>query len=168
MYGLQTLGELEFTSPFVDNMIRERVSTSGVLRPLEPESELTACNVPLENIGVINAVAVKRYLEGQALWDIKFAGTIKGIAKMRAKNLELARKEGRKSMGVLHGALAGENSGKHRRRSEDGGSASSSMTFLGSSTWSMSWALDGENPPPSSIVSRRDTAEARRYVQRLR
>lgn len=143
-------------------MIRERVSTSGVLRPLEPESELPACNLPLENMGVINASAVKRYLEGQALWDAKFSGTIKGIAKMRAKNLELARKEGRKSMGALHGALASEHSG--RRRSEDGGSASSSMTFLGSSTWNMSWALDGENPPPSSIVSRRDTAEARRYV----
>lgn len=138
-------------------MIRERVSTSGVLRPLEPESELPACKMRLEDIGVINVSAVKRYLEGQALWDAKFSGTIKSIAKMRVKNLELARKEGRKSMSVLHGALA--NGAKTPE--EHGGSPSSSVTFLGSNTWSMGWALEGENPPPSSIVSRRDTAEAR-------
>ncbi|CAE6468262.1 unnamed protein product [Rhizoctonia solani] len=162
VYNLQALGQAGFESPFKDNMIRERVSTAGVLRQLEPESELPACNVPLENIGTINASAVKRYLEGQALWDAKFSGTIKSIAKMRIKNLELARKEGRKSMGAFYGALA--NGTIKEGDGEGGGSPSSSVTFLGSPNWSMSWALEGENPPPSSIVSRRDTAEARQLA----
>ncbi|CAE6346975.1 unnamed protein product [Rhizoctonia solani] len=164
VYKLQSIGTSGFESPFKDNMIRERVSTSGVLRPLEPESELPACNVPLEDIGAINAAAVKRYLEGQALWDIKFSGTLKSIAKTRVKNLELARKEGRKSMGALAGALANGTLKDGEGREENGGSPSSSVTFLGSSNWSMSWALEGENPPPSSIVSRRDTAEARQLA----
>ncbi|QRV97947.1 carbohydrate esterase family 10 protein [Ceratobasidium sp. AG-Ba] len=162
VYNLQAIGQPGFESPFTDNMIRERVSTSGVLRPLEPESELAACTMDLADIGAINAAAVKRYLEGQALWDEKFKSTIKSIAKERAKHLELARKEGRKSIAALHGALA--NGSPSRKSEDDTGSASSSMTFLGSSTWNMSWALDGENPPPSSIVSRRDTAEARQLA----
>ena len=31
--------------------------------------------------------------------------------------------------------------------------------------WTWAWALDDEHPPPSSIVSRRDTAEARRLAR---
>ncbi|KAH7329803.1 hypothetical protein B0J17DRAFT_679742 [Rhizoctonia solani] len=162
VYNLQAIGQAGFESPYKDNMIRERVSTAGVIRPLEPENELPACNVPLENIGTINASAVKRYLEGQALWDAKFSGTIKSIAKTRVKNLELARKEGRKSLGAFYGALA--NGTIKDGDVEAGGSPSSSVTFLGSANWSMSWALEGENPPPSSIVSRRDTAEARQLA----
>ncbi|KAG8726661.1 hypothetical protein FRC11_014744, partial [Ceratobasidium sp. 423] len=166
VYNLQMLGQAGFESPFKDGMIRERVSTEGVLRPLEPESELAACNVPLEIIGTINASAVKRYLEGQTLWDSKFSGTIKNIAKMRVKNLELARKEGRKSMGAFYGALANGTIREGEGKGDAGGSGSpsSSVTFLGSPNWSMGWALDGENPPPSSIVSRRDTAEARQLA----
>ncbi|CAE6373167.1 unnamed protein product [Rhizoctonia solani] len=165
VYKLQAMGTSGFESPFKNNMIRERVSTAGVLRPLEPESKLDACKVPLEAIGVINAAAVKRYLEGQALWDAKFSGTLKSIAKTRLKNLELARKEGRKSMGALAGGLAnGTLKDGEGGKEEADGSPSSSVTFLGSSNWSMSWALEGENPPPSSIVSRRDTAEARQLA----
>ncbi|QRW25189.1 carbohydrate esterase family 10 protein [Rhizoctonia solani] len=165
VYKLQATGTSGFESPFKNNMIRERVSTAGVLRPLEPESKLDACKVPLEAIGVINAAAVKRYLEGQALWDAKFSGTLKSIAKTRLKNLELARKEGRKSMGALAGGLAnGTLKDGEGGKEEADGSPSSSVTFLGSSNWSMSWALEGENPPPSSIVSRRDTAEARQLA----
>ncbi|KAG9127908.1 hypothetical protein FRC07_007754 [Ceratobasidium sp. 392] len=164
VYNLHAIGHPSFESPFKDNMIRERVSTSGVLRPLEPASELPACTMELANIGVINAAAVKRYLEGQALWDAKFASTIKSIAKEREKNLRLARKEGRKSSAVLHEALANGSTSGRRQSEDDTSSASSSMTFLGSSHWNMSWALDGENPPPSSIVSRRDTAEARQLA----
>lgn len=32
-------------------------------------------------------------------------------------------------------------------------------------SWGWSWVTDGEHPPPSSIVSRRDTAEARRLAR---
>jgi len=32
-------------------------------------------------------------------------------------------------------------------------------------TWGFSWVFEGEHPPPSSIVSRRDTAEARKLAR---
>ena len=32
-------------------------------------------------------------------------------------------------------------------------------------TWVWTWALDGEHPPPTSIVSRRDTSEARNLAR---
>lgn len=32
-------------------------------------------------------------------------------------------------------------------------------------SWIWTWALDGEHPPPTSIVSRRDTAEARHLAR---
>ncbi len=37
-------------SPFIDNMIRERVSMHGEIRPLEPEEDLFPCNMPIESI----------------------------------------------------------------------------------------------------------------------
>lgn len=47
-------------------MIRERVSINGVIRPLNPESELQALNVDPEDIGVIKEGPVKRWLEGRS------------------------------------------------------------------------------------------------------
>lgn len=40
--------------------------------------------------------------------------------------------------------------------------SSNPHTMLNSPLWSWTWALEGENPPPSSLVARRDTSEARR------
>lgn len=52
----------------------------------------------------------------------------------------------------LHkGALSSRKSKKSQRDEADAERRS----------WMWTWALDGEHPPPSSIVSRRDTVEAR-------
>ena len=60
--------------PFVeDGMIRERVSTRGVLRPLEPESEIPSLHLPREELGMIKELPAKRYLTGQGLWDVRYA-----------------------------------------------------------------------------------------------
>ncbi|KAH7928695.1 alpha/beta-hydrolase [Leucogyrophana mollusca] len=145
-----------------EGMIRERVSTRGVIRPLEPESELDAFHVPPEIIGVLSELAVRRYIEGKAKFDKKFAKDIHAIEKHRSRNLELAKKDVHKNMANLQGSLNGkEQTGESSTRKgiKEGLEAASG-------SWFWAWALDmDERPPPSSIVSRRDTDEARRLAQ---
>ena len=66
-------------------MIRERISTRGVIRPLEPESELDAFQLPPELIGEISELAVRRYMDGQARFSRKFGKTAKAIEKARLR-----------------------------------------------------------------------------------
>ena len=47
-----------------DNMIRERVSITGVVRTMEPESEMSMLHLDKEDLGVIKEAPVKRYLAG--------------------------------------------------------------------------------------------------------
>lgn len=49
---------------YVDGMIRERVSITGVVRPMEPESEMSMLHLDPEDLGLIKENAVKRYLAG--------------------------------------------------------------------------------------------------------
>lgn len=138
-------------------MIRERVSTRGVVRPLEPEAELSAFALPPELVGVISELALRRYLDGRTKFDKKFHKTTKSIAKQRKRNLETAKKDAMKNMSQLQTYLADDKRANGQpppkfRCIQDG---------LKSGSWSWAWALDvDEHPPPSSIVSRRDTDEA--------
>ncbi|KZV82439.1 alpha/beta-hydrolase [Exidia glandulosa HHB12029] len=128
-------------SPYVDNMIRERVSTLGVIRPLEPESEVPALCKPEERVGIISEASAKRYLEARITFDKKFARTSKNIERSRSKHLSKAHKEGHRVMEQLARAPV-------------------ETLSLGSVS---PWYLDpSEVPPSSSLVARRDTAEARR------
>ncbi|EJT96875.1 alpha/beta-hydrolase [Dacryopinax primogenitus] len=132
----------------VDNMIRERVSRTGTIRPLEPPSELPACEIALADIGVIKENAAKRYLHGQALWDKKFASTVRSVEKNRIKHLKRAGKDAdRRASLYVTGKV------NHRTLNDE------------DPTWGWGWAVDGEDPPPSSIVARRDTHEARHLAR---
>lgn len=139
-------------------MIRERISTKGVIRPLEPESELDAMKVPSAFIGNISELAIRRFIEGLDKFDRKFAHAIKVVEKHRRNNLERANKDIIRNMTVLQQTLEREES-----EEEEGAQPHIKEGLIPSSgSWSWAWALDGdENPPPSSIVSRRDTEEAR-------
>lgn len=129
-------------------MIRERVSTQGVIRDLEPEAVLDAFHVPPDIIGVLSELAVRRYLDGKAKYAKKFHREFRSIEKQRKKNLELAKQDAIKNLESL------QNSETVQQRLREGEAAPDS--------WLWSWALDNdERPPPSSIVSRRDTDEAR-------
>lgn len=144
-------------------MIRERVSTQGVIRPLECENELDAFQVPPNIIGVLSELAVRRYINGKTHFDRKFAGAIKKIEKHRRRNLEQAKKDTLRNMTQLQTCLSrdGEDSNKGNRKKgiKEG-------LLAASGSWSWAWALDGdERPPPSSIVSRRDTQEARQLAR---
>lgn len=170
-------------------MIRERVSTQGVIRPLEPEADLAAFALPHELVGVISELAIRRYQEGRIKFDKKFRKTTKTIEKDRKRNLEMANKDAVRNMTQLQMSLqqedqSRENKGKEKetmmrhsmldairsrsqsqsRRGETPKDIKEGITSCGSLSWA--WALDiDERPPPSSIVSRRDTDEAVRLAK---
>ncbi|KAF8514646.1 lipase/ esterase [Hysterangium stoloniferum] len=139
-----------------DAMIRERVSFQGVIRPLEPESEIPALLFPVEYIGVLLEPIARRYVESQALWEKKFAKATKRVASERKKNLELA--EGEALHTVLNTTTHSSMSSILKKTRNVAQLKSDSEPGL--HIRACSWALENERPPRSSIVSRRDTAEA--------
>jgi hypothetical protein len=136
-------------------MIRERVSTHGLIRPLEPEIELPAMKVPSELIGTLSEVAIRRYVTGKERFDKKFARTIKRIEKHRLRNISRASQDMNQHIVALQHYLERES------MAAPGGADRSTSALSAPSSWNMAWALDeDERPPPSSIVARRDTEEA--------
>lgn len=158
-------------------MIRERVATNGVTRPLEEEASIPACNMTLDEVGVLNENSVRRYIHGQAIWEKKFSGLARSIDAQRKKNMTLSQKKGAKMLDKLKRQLHLLEEGtpsaeattepKTTADEEDHLDLSNvySKTVLGSRQWTWGWAIDGENPPPSSIVARGDTKEARRLSE---
>lgn len=141
------------------DMIRERVSTQGMIRPLEPIDKLDALHVPPAIIGVLSERAVRRYLEGKALFDQKYAKELLTIEKQRNRNIDLAKKDIARKITHFQELQNGRASGKQKETSQafrDG---------LESPTGAWGWAWADEQPPPSSIVSRRDTDESRRLAR---
>ncbi|KAF8703687.1 hypothetical protein AX14_014142 [Amanita brunnescens Koide BX004] len=134
--------------PWAGPMIRERVSTRGVLRPLEPESDIIACSMPPDVVGLLSERAIRRYLESAMIFDKKFARHAKAIERQRRQNLKRAEKQTTKSLEAYKDLAARRNNGTNRLEPT-------------SMNKSWAWALDvHEKPPPSSIVARRDTKEA--------
>ena len=72
-------------------MIRERVSTHGIIRPLEADPELLAMLVSPELIGTPSEHALRRYVAGSACFEKKFARTLRRIAKQCKQYLERER-----------------------------------------------------------------------------
>lgn len=128
-------------------MIRERVSTQGIIRPLEQEEDLPAFRLSPQLIGITPEVVLERYMAAKQAADQKFASTIKSIEKARMRNIERASQDFAQRAAALQCYL----------RSAGG---------AGGEAWRLAWALDAdERPPPSSIVGRLDTEEAMRFAQ---
>ena len=136
-------------------MIRERVSTHGIIRPLEPESELSAFSLPPERIGQVSELAMRRFFDAKTKFDKKFGRTYKSIEKHRLKHIERAKKDAMRNMTQLQNYINQDE----KREGETLKGVKEGLVASGS--WSWAWALDvDEKPPPSSIVARRDTHEA--------
>lgn len=140
-------------------MIRERVSTQGIIRPLEPPDKIDGLHVPPEIIGVLSERAVRRYLEGKALFDRKYAKELLTIEKERKRNIDLAKKDITRNLAHLQELQNGRAPGKQKETSQ----AFRDGLELSTGAWGWAWA--DERPPPSSIVSRRDTDESRRLAR---
>lgn len=165
-------------------MIRERISPNGISRPLESPSELAALQMPVDEIGMLKEGPASRYLDGQALWAKKYARAARQVEKRRLKNIKRAEekdgRELRKMWGerVKRGSLTpsspstptvsedpkegrsgterGQPVGDRQNGTETGGQTESTSKDILDQSWSWTWALHGESPPPSAIVSRRD------------
>ena len=132
--------------------IRQRISTKGIVRLMEPESQLKALTMPVGTVGMINELSAQRYLEAQDVWDKRFKDTLKAISKQRQRNLEHSEIEDKARLDRLKESAPFQK-----------GDTDEMNKVLNSTNWSWAWVLAGdENPPPAALVARRDTAEARR------
>ncbi|CAO1621755.1 unnamed protein product [Parajaminaea phylloscopi] len=163
-------GQVPLKRPeYREHMIRERVDVRGAVRPLEEEEQLQAIRLFVdhpEQIGVIREGPVKRYLEGQGLWDSKFKRTAKKVEKKRKANEELYER-------ILEKAVASGKIGPHGGSSDTRGQARPREWVVGREEGASGeeWvdearygpvdvALSGETPPPSALAGRRDCDDA--------
>ena len=147
-------------------MIRERVSTNGVIRPLEPESELPALQLPEELVGEVNELVVQRYYAGREEFGRRFAKVYKSVEKERRRNIQRHAHDALHHMAQLQNALASEEPEKGKKRGAGPTPKGIQEGLISAGSWPWAWALDvDEAPPPSSIVARRDTEEARRLMR---
>lgn len=66
---------------FKDHMIRQKVTRHGATHPLVNESELPACRIKPEDVGIIKEGQVKKWLDAKGQWDSRFATTKAKIHK---------------------------------------------------------------------------------------
>lgn len=91
--------------PYVDNMVRERIGVTGVVRPLESQEDMDILKIDPEDVGLIKEAPVKRYLAGsesprlacrasmvadprrftEAIWDKRFKSTYEKVQKKRER-----------------------------------------------------------------------------------
>jgi len=76
------------------NMIRQRVSTHGITRPMEPESEMAALNIPASKICIINSTPTKRWLARHQQWEKTYHKAKRQIQAKRAKEYMIAHQQG--------------------------------------------------------------------------
>jgi len=142
-------------------MIRERVSTQGLTRPLEAESDLDAFKIDPNMIGNMSELVIRRCISSEAHFRQKFSSTYESIDKSRKKNLEREAKEEGKRFDTMRASASNSSN----LSSSSGNHARFRQSVLDSPGWGYAWALDeNERPPPSSIAARRDTVEARQLA----
>jgi hypothetical protein len=73
--------------PFRGHMIRQRVTTNGEVYPLEPASQLAACTMDRNDIGVIKEAPVRKWMKAKLEWDTRYASSKRRVQKERAKEM---------------------------------------------------------------------------------
>ncbi|KAM0793477.1 hypothetical protein ACM66B_000919 [Microbotryomycetes sp. NB124-2] len=172
---------------YVDNMIRERVGLTGVVRALEPENELECLKIDPEDLGVVKEAPVKRYLAGKTIWDKKFKSVAQRVQREREANLQKSmREEASRLTERMKQVKKHHEQPQALNNNNSENSVSSPIQQVASpepmdspSTLQQAsnqrqpqhvrgiWDLRGENPPPSSIAARKDTREARALAKTL-
>ncbi|GAA6058771.1 hypothetical protein JCM10212_001887 [Sporobolomyces blumeae] len=81
--------------PFdASHMIRQRVSTHGKIRPLEPPSALPGCTIDPEHVGKLHAGPVRKWLAQRAKWDAKYRTELDKYVQIRVDDRARAEREG--------------------------------------------------------------------------
>ncbi|WFD34337.1 hypothetical protein MCUN1_001176 [Malassezia cuniculi] len=131
---------------FVDNMIRERVSFAGDIRPLEEASSLAALRMTPDDVGRVREAALKRFDEGHQLWKKRYKGAARRAERKRQqyrtkvnRMLDKAKRDG-----LLDDAPDIDTDERQWRWLD--------LAICGP-------AELNEHPPPSAAVGRRDTRD---------
>lgn len=61
--------------PFINHMVRQRVTRHGVTHPLAKPEELPGCCLEPDEIGVIKSGQVQKWLTAKGQWDTRYATT---------------------------------------------------------------------------------------------
>lgn len=140
--------------------------------------------MPSDEIGMLKEGPAIRYLNGQALYAKKYRHTAKRVEKRRLKNIRNATEKDGKKLERMWGDRVSREKEKVKQLDLDEGwetdiaeGAADDLDGRGlqgategrkgrnpiggsgdilDQSWSWTWALHGEAPPPSAIVSRRD------------
>ncbi|GAA6018270.1 hypothetical protein JCM8202_001312 [Rhodotorula sphaerocarpa] len=76
------------------NMIRQRVSLHGLIRPLEPPEDLPGCRMRPDEIGKLHAVPVRKWLAQRRKWDDRFAKDLAHWREVKLADRARAEREG--------------------------------------------------------------------------
>ncbi|EKM59247.1 uncharacterized protein PHACADRAFT_87660 [Phanerochaete carnosa HHB-10118-sp] len=145
-------------------MLRERVDIFGQVRPMEPEEDIQALNIPARLIGIIKEEPVKRWLTGQELWDHRYhKAAVQAIQqrehyeKKYAMLLEKSRSQG------LELANDHQSHSESRRRRASTASNESMLSTNGEIVQDRRYGpfdAEDERPASSAIAGRRDNGES--------
>jgi acetyl esterase/lipase len=72
---------------FKNHMIRQQVDRHGIIRPMAPESELPALQMPAADVGVIKPGPVRKWLAARKEWDTRYASEKRKVQKQRIKDM---------------------------------------------------------------------------------
>jgi hypothetical protein len=96
--------EITGTVPeFHENMIRQRISTHGIVRQMEPSADIPALNLPVDQICIIHPGPTKRWLAAKQKWDTRYAKQKRHVQLARGREYIEAQKRG-----FLGGKFVGE------------------------------------------------------------
>lgn len=79
---------------YVANMIRERVSIYGLIRQMEPASEIAALSLAPEEIGVIKPGPVQKFMTARGAHDRRYSRRKQKLQRERAREYARAEREG--------------------------------------------------------------------------
>ncbi|KAH7040292.1 uncharacterized protein B0I36DRAFT_8313 [Microdochium trichocladiopsis] len=116
--------------PFQDHMIRQRVDRHGRIMQMEPESEIVACNLDPESIGVVKEGPVRKWLEARRQWDNRFGSASAKVYKRRLKEMVAGYE-------VFEGEHPPPSSMAARRRAGEKVSTPRKKKSMGLALWSL-------------------------------
>lgn len=129
---ISTVGKAGDPLPaFKNHMIRQRVDRHGDIYPLEPPSQLAACTMKSEEIGVIKQAPVKKWMTAKKQWDTKYSSSKRSVQKRRAKEIA----EGYQTFG--NGEVPPPSALAGRRRKGDADREQKKTKSMGMSLWAL-------------------------------
>lgn len=156
--------------PFINHMVRQRVTRHGVTHPLAKSEELQGCCLKPEDVGVIKSGQVQKWLTAKRQWDTRYATTKAKVHKKIINDMAAGYQEfsgERPPPTALAGRLRLDEDFKEKKR----------MKSLGLAMWSL-WgskhdeatverqrlAGKGEHEPEMSAVAPNEDDGARTFA----